>query len=230
MLPFLQLRTVSENYMAYASSIPSSTSIADAVNASGDTTLTTELDTVLVNHRRMMFDAKASNLVLYMAAEQLLHGVHIGAVYEGIDASDCIQCPEIIARWNHLTKQERTCGTLLEHLYELRDTIQLLRADVCYPYLKNRIEEDIRLVREEIASELCMSYHVLGESELMNILTLLEVPEGLKSILQDCAWSTMKKVDVHQTNTSAEFLYLSVGLVLLILIGVVCFYRFKRGS
>lgn len=249
MLSLLQSRTIFENGVLYISeSSPSSSStsssrvrdILDNVSGSASKTEEDALDGFLAaagelsNHRtdigkavlmsvRMMSADRVRSPVLYVAAKQLLHGVHICDIYEGIESIKGIECPDIIARWYNMVVVPvgKSSGTLLDRLRLLRDDVHQIRADVCYPYLRDRIDADLHVLRDEMTSELSMSYHVLEEAEVVEILTLLEVPEGLKSMILECTW--------HETpeNTSAQFLYVSIGLALLILIGVVCFYRFK---
>ena len=168
-----------------------------------------------------MCDSYKNHGTLYTIAQQLLHDVHICEIYE----SQPSDCPDFIRRWYEVV-QFAPETPMLERLRTCMEHIRIIRDDLCYTaHVKDRVEKDIRVMRDDLINELYMSYHIINETDMHEILTLLEVPEGLQSLILECTWES--------TNSSFgadDYMYVFIGVCLLISIGSYCFYRFQRKS
>jgi hypothetical protein len=168
---------------------------------------------------QMMITASSLQPHLYDVVYQLVHDVPIGKIYEAYPSV----CPDILRQWHTLMLQENTETTLMERAHSYREISQTLREDICYPYLRDRIEHDMTTIQDVLCNELYMSYHILDDTDVHEILVLLDIPVSIQAIIQECRLNA----DVP---TSDDCLYVFVCVSLLVLVGIYCFYHFKRRS
>jgi len=151
----------------------------------------------------------------YTIVQELLHDVHICEIYE----KQPLDCPEFIKHWYEVV-QFVPEKPMMERLRTCMEHAQAIRENMCYKYLKDRVEKDIQMTRDDLINELYMSYHIINEADVHEILTLLEVPEGLQSLILECTESDTYKSD--------DYMYVFLGVCILVSIGSYCFYRFQR--
>jgi hypothetical protein len=133
---------------------------------------------------------------LYDVVYQLVHDVPICTIYE---AYPCV-CPDILRQWHTLMLQETTEMTLMERVHSYREISQTLREDICYPYLRDRIEKDMTTIQDVLCNELYMSYHILDNTDVHEILVLLDIPMSIQAIIQECRMN-------DEVSTSDDCLY-----------------------
>ena len=156
---------------------------------------------------------------LYDVVYQLVHDVPIGTIYETYTAV----CPDILKQWHTLMIQENTEMAIIDRAQRYHEICQTLRGDVCYPYLRDRIQKDVTTIRENICNELYMSYQILDDTDVHEILVLLDIPVSIQAIVQECRFN-------DDVPTSDDCLYVLIGVSLLVLVGICVFYQFKRRS
>ena len=161
-----------------------------------------------------MYDSHQQHGSEYTIVRKLLHNVHICEIYE----SQPSDCPEFIKQWYEAV-QFVPEKSMLERLRTCMEHAQTIRDNVCYTYIKDRFEKDIQLTRDDIINELYMSYPIINQTEMNEILTLLEVSEGLQSLILECT---------EPTSDSDGSMYAFLGVCLLISLGIYTLYQFQR--
>jgi hypothetical protein len=163
-----------------------------------------------------MYDSYQQHGSEYTIVQELLHDVHICEIYER-QPSDC---PEFIKKWYEVV-QFVPEKPMIERLRTCMEHAQIIRNNVCYTYLKDRVEKDIQLTRDSIINELYMSYHIINQTDMNEILTLLEVPEGLQSLLLECTEPPSETDDY-------VYVFILIGVCLFVSVGIYTFYPFRR--
>jgi hypothetical protein len=175
-----------------------------------------------------MHDAYTRDRELYAIVFDLFQGVRLRDVYETAcrRQSDCPKYLYQLYAFGVLANNN-TQTPLLTRVQYYEKLLAKLRKSVCYKSLREYTEKTAVVVREELVNELYLSYYLLEDVTLYEILTRLEIPEGVKSIIHECRWH---KSTPNIRFQSMDLVYVALGTSLLFLIGLYCFCRFEHKS
>jgi hypothetical protein len=221
MLKLLQERTIFETSLQYIQVHTETDLIIEHTGTAEDEQArlevwkaTSALQPILTTMQTSYADSPTDYALVY----DLFRGVPIRHLCNGGR-----KCPDILATWYTMAVRipEDTSTCLVVKLRLFRDAVRTLQGDACYPYIRGRLETDVRAAMEEMTTELSMVYPRLEDTDLHEIITLLSIPDGLQSILHECL--------IQDTPVRSEdYMLMIVGISLLFLVGIVVFYRFQR--
>ena len=173
----------------------------------------------MLGHIETMTASYASDPFMYNVTYMLMGGHPIQEVYSMFEHT----CPPFLQNW-HLLVTGNYESELVVRLQMCDDLAIKIRKDPCYVYLSTYIESDILFIHECATSELFLTYEILNDMDLQAVLTRVNIPDGLRMLIEDCV-SKARKTD--DTLRAMDVIYIMFGACCLILVGIYLFLRFR---